>query len=130
MPHCRQRFAGVVDGVADFRVRLDAEDRIDHDADFEFCRWFLGEGRVALGGLGNDERIADLRIGQAVEHGGGVAHGARLHEIGGKSEAAFIDNGADRHAPTRRLQADAAAPTRRNTDGAADIRAVRDGHHT
>ena len=81
-------------------------------------RALRGQRGVRLRRLRDDKRIAGLRHGEAVEHRRRVAHALRLHEVLAEAVAVLVLHRSERHASARRLEADAAAETRRNADRA------------
>ena len=56
-------------------------------------------GHIALGRRLDDEGIAGLRDGEAVEHRRRVAHRLRLHEVHGHAVAPFIVEGPEEMRP-------------------------------
>src|SRR5271166_6866811 len=128
MTHVGQHLARRLDGPRHLGIDLHADDFVEHNPDPELRRCLSRQRGVRFRWLRNDEGIAGLGDGNAIEHASDVAHGPGLDEIDGEAESALIDHRANRNPTARGLESNTATQACRDADRTTDIRAVRERH--
>src|SRR5205085_4682391 len=109
------------DGARDASIGLHAHQRFGRPADPESRGLALEECGIWLRRLRDDEWIAGLGQGEAIEHGCGVANGFHLDEVLREAVAELVDLRSVRNASTRRLESHTPAEPPRKADHPPDV---------